>query len=248
MIDREHDLSITKQAKVLKISRVSVYYLRVRFRPPTSRSCNGSTGCIRVSFRRFANVARPAGRRGVQDRPPAYQDAGAADGDSGALPSAAHHQVRTRTQDLSVSAARDGDPNQVWAMEITYIPMARGFFYLAVVLWRMPSLATRGRTFSIPTRARSSRALRSPACSPVMASPSAWMARTPGATTCSSSGCGAASNTRRSICAHTTPCPTPAPRSADTSTFYNGRRPHSSLDGGTPDQACFNQLPFRAAS
>ena len=27
MIDREHDLSITRQAKVLKISRGSVYYL-----------------------------------------------------------------------------------------------------------------------------------------------------------------------------------------------------------------------------
>ncbi|MGY2932175.1 transposase InsO family protein [Bradyrhizobium sp. GM6.1] len=30
--------------------------------------------------------------------------------------------------------------------------------------------------------------------------------------------------------------------------FYNGRRPHSSLDGGTPDQAYFNPLPFRAAA
>src|SRR2546421_7387162 len=27
-----------------------------------------------------------------------------------------------------------GRPNQVWAMDITYIPMARGFVYLAVVL------------------------------------------------------------------------------------------------------------------
>ena len=26
-------------------------------------------------------------------------------------------------------------PNQVWAMDITYIPMARGFVYLAVVLY-----------------------------------------------------------------------------------------------------------------
>src|SRR4051812_6148368 len=26
--------------------------------------------------------------------------------------------------------------------------------------------------------------------------------------------------------------------------FYNGRRPHSSLDGGTPDQAYFNPLPI----
>jgi putative transposase len=30
--------------------------------------------------------------------------------------------------------------------------------------------------------------------------------------------------------------------------FYNGRRPHSSLDGTTPDQAYFNQLPFRLAA
>ena len=27
MIDREHDLSITKQAEILKVSRGSVYYL-----------------------------------------------------------------------------------------------------------------------------------------------------------------------------------------------------------------------------
>jgi len=30
--------------------------------------------------------------------------------------------------------------------------------------------------------------------------------------------------------------------------FYNRRRPHSSLDGSTPDQAYFTQLPFRAAA
>ena len=30
--------------------------------------------------------------------------------------------------------------------------------------------------------------------------------------------------------------------------FYNGRRPHSSLDGSTPDQAYFNQLPLRLAA
>ncbi len=27
--------------------------------------------------------------------------------------------------------------------------------------------------------------------------------------------------------------------------FYNGLRPHSSLDGATPDQAYFNQPPLR---
>jgi putative transposase len=30
--------------------------------------------------------------------------------------------------------------------------------------------------------------------------------------------------------------------------FYNGRRPHSSLDGSTPDQAYFNSLPLRLAA
>jgi putative transposase len=31
-------------------------------------------------------------------------------------------------------------------------------------------------------------------------------------------------------------------------TFYNSRRPHSSLDRSTPDQAYFNSLPQRAAA
>jgi putative transposase len=31
-------------------------------------------------------------------------------------------------------------------------------------------------------------------------------------------------------------------------TFYNGRRPHSSLDARTPDQAYFNHAPLLAAA
>jgi hypothetical protein len=30
--------------------------------------------------------------------------------------------------------------------------------------------------------------------------------------------------------------------------FYDGRRPHASLDGNTPDQAYFNPLPIRMAA
>ena len=46
MIDRSHDLPITKQAKALNISRGSVYSYRARCRKPTSRSCGVSIGCI----------------------------------------------------------------------------------------------------------------------------------------------------------------------------------------------------------
>ncbi|WP_368039347.1 MULTISPECIES: hypothetical protein [unclassified Tardiphaga] len=100
--------------------------------------------------------------------------------------------------------------------------MARGFVYLAAVLdwatrrvlsWRLRSASRRCRTlwratasrrFAIPTRVRSSPARPSPECLPTTASRSAWTATAPGGTTCSSSGCGEASNTRRSTCGPTT--------------------------------------------
>lgn len=46
MIDGEHDLSITKQAEVLQISRGSVYYLPLQYRPPISPSCGAWINCI----------------------------------------------------------------------------------------------------------------------------------------------------------------------------------------------------------
>jgi hypothetical protein len=46
MINREHDLAITKQAKVLRVRRGSVYYLPRGYRKLTLQSCDASTGCI----------------------------------------------------------------------------------------------------------------------------------------------------------------------------------------------------------
>ena len=110
MIDREHDLPITKQAEVLRISRGSVYYLP---RPVSAGRPRDHAAARRVAsgvpFRRLADVARSAGCRGMQDRPSACEDADAADGDRGAVSPAAHHQAGARPQDLSVSAARSGD-------------------------------------------------------------------------------------------------------------------------------------------
>ena len=116
------------------------------------------------------------------------------------------------------------EPNHVWAADITYIPMARGFLYLvaiidwasrAVLAWRLSNtmdsgLLRRGagggagcdtasRRFSTPTRARSSPAPRSPAGSRLRASRFRWTGAAASWTTFSSSGCGARSNTKRCI-------------------------------------------------
>jgi putative transposase len=114
-------------------------------------------------------------------------------------------------------------PNHVWAMDITYIPMARGFVYLAAVIdwfsrkvlaWRLSitmdadfciyvveeAMARYGRPEIFNTDQGSQ--FTSTAFTGLLitnGSRSAWMARVPGATTSSSSGSGRASNMRRSI-------------------------------------------------
>ena len=114
-------------------------------------------------------------------------------------------------------------PNQVWATDITYIPMARGFVYLAVVLtgsarrvlaWRLS--ITMEAEFCVETledalaasrqagnlQHRSGLAVHGRGFTGVLAataSRSAWTAKGLGETMSSSSGCGAASNTRRCI-------------------------------------------------
>ena len=105
--------------------------------------------------------------------------------------------------------------NHVWAADITYIPIERGFLYLVATsterrarslrgvcrtrwtsrsafrlsrrLWR----GSAGRRSSTPTRAHNSPRPPSPAPSPKPALQSPWTAAAAGWTTCSSSGCGA---------------------------------------------------------
>src|SRR5262245_44641364 len=80
--------------------------------------------------------------------------------------------------------------------------------------WKTRWRVTASRTSSTPTRAASLPGRPSPARSPTTALRSAWTAKAPGGTTCSSSGYGEASNTRRCTCEPTTACPRPALRSA----------------------------------
>ena len=135
-------------------------------------------------------------------------------------------------------------PNQVWAMDITYIPMARGFVYLAAVVdwfsrrvlaWRLSitmeadfcvealeeALAKYGKPeiFNTDQGSQFTSADFTGVLIVNAGSPSAWTARARGATTSSSSASGNRSSTRRSICEPMTASAKRAPRLAGIWTF-----------------------------
>ena len=137
MIDREHDLPITKQAEVLRISRGSVYYLprpvpdadlaimrrldRLHLEYPFagSRMLRGllaAQGC-KIGRRHVKTLMRRMGIEALYRRPRTTK------------PEPGHKIYPYLLRGMEITR-----PNQVWAMDITYIPMARGFVYLAVVL------------------------------------------------------------------------------------------------------------------
>jgi putative transposase len=137
MIDRGHDLPITKQAEVLRISRGSVYYLprpvsesdlaimrrldrlHLEFPFAGSRMLRGllaAEGC-KTGRRHVQTLMRRMGIEALYRRPRTTR------------PEPGHKIYPYLLRGMEITR-----PNQVWAMDITYIPMARGFVYLAVVL------------------------------------------------------------------------------------------------------------------
>src|SRR5205085_2762690 len=139
MIDRDHELPITKQAEVLRISRGSVYYLprpvsgadlalmrrldelHLEFPFAGSRMLRGlvaAEGC-KVGRRHVKTLMQRMGIEALYRRPRTTK------------PAPGHKIYPYLLRGLKIER-----PNQVWAMDITYIAMARGFVYLtAVVDW-----------------------------------------------------------------------------------------------------------------
>ena len=137
MIDRAHDLPIGQQAKALNISRGSVYYLprpvsardlaimrridelHLEFPFAGSRMLLGllaAEGC-KIGRRHVKTLMRRMGIEALYRRPRTTK------------PEPGHKIYPYLLRGIEITRA-----NQVWAMDITYIPMARGFVYLAVVL------------------------------------------------------------------------------------------------------------------
>ena len=139
MIDRSHKLSVSRQAKLLNISRGTVYYLPKPVSTEDQRLMNridrlhlefpfaGSRmlrdllrleGFI-VGRKRVRRMMKLMGVEALYQRPRTTK------------PAPGHKIYPYLLRNLVVDR-----PNQVWAMDITYLPMARGFVYLtAVVDW-----------------------------------------------------------------------------------------------------------------
>jgi putative transposase len=137
MIDRSHDLAIAKQAGLLNISRGSVYYLP---RPTPPRDlilmrrmdelhmdypfagarmlCGLLNGeGLRVGRKHVGSLMKKMGIAALYRRP------------NTSKPEPGHKVYPYLLRHVKVTR-----PNQAWAMDISYIPMARGFVYLAAVI------------------------------------------------------------------------------------------------------------------
>jgi putative transposase len=275
MIDPHHELSITRQAKALGISRGSVYdlprpvpaadlaimrrmdELHLEFPFAGSRMLRdllnheGTT----IGRRHVATLMKRMGIEALYRKPRTSK------------PAPGHKIYPYLLRGVTIDR-----PNQVWAMDITYIPMARGFVYLAAVVdwfsrrvlsWRVSitleaafciealedALARYGRPAIFNTDQGSQ--FTSSGFTDVLVRNGIAI---------SMDGKGSwrdnvfVERLWRSIKYEEVYL-----RAYDTVSearaslgrylaFYNGRRPHSSLDRQTPDQAYFTRLPQSVAA
>ena len=137
MIDREHDLSVTRQAQALGISRGSVYYLprpvpaadlaimrrmdelHLEYPFAGSRMLRDLLNRDGVEIGRchVATLMKRMGIEALYRRP------------NTSKPAPGHKIYPYLLRGMIIDR-----PNQVWAMDITYVPMAKGFVYLAAVV------------------------------------------------------------------------------------------------------------------
>jgi putative transposase len=139
MIDRDHGLSLVRQAKALNISRGSVYY-KPRPVTPEDLAIMRRIDELHLDYpfagsrmmRDFLNRAGVSiGRRHVATLMKSMGIAALYRRPSTSKPAPGHKIYPYLLRGVKVEK-----PNQVWATDITYIPMARGFVYLcAVVDW-----------------------------------------------------------------------------------------------------------------
>jgi putative transposase len=137
MIDRGHDLPLVRQADLLRLSRSTLYY-EPRPVPAAELAIMRRIDALHLDY--------PfAGSRMLRDL---LHGEGIAIGRELVVTMMRRMGIEALYRRPNTSKPADGHkiypyllrglpverPNQVWAMDITYIPMARGFVYLAAVV------------------------------------------------------------------------------------------------------------------
>ncbi len=137
MIDRDHDLPLVRQAHVLGLARSSVYYqprpvpaeelaimrrldeLHLNYPFAGSRMLRDFLRAegVAIGRCRVITLMRRMGIEALYRRP------------NTSKPAPGHQVFPYLLRGMKIDR-----PNQAWAMDITYIPMARGFVYLAAVV------------------------------------------------------------------------------------------------------------------
>ena len=137
MIDREHALPLTRQATLLKLSRGSLYY-QARPVPPADLAIMRRLDELHLDYpfagsRMLRDLLRGEGVAIGRQRVATMMKRMAIEAlyrrPNTSKPTAGHKIYPYLLRSMTVERA-----NQVWAMDITYIPMARGFVYLAAVV------------------------------------------------------------------------------------------------------------------
>jgi putative transposase len=137
MIDRTHALSITKQAAALGLSRGSVYYVP-RLIGDADLALMKRLDALHLDFpfagaRMLKRLLRRAGvcvgRRHLTTLMRRMGITAIAPQPGSSKRHRAHPVFPYLLRGRTITR-----PNQVWAMDITYIPMARGFLFLAAVM------------------------------------------------------------------------------------------------------------------
>lgn len=254
MIDRQYKLSVVRQAKLLGLSRSIVYYLPravsdgdmalmrridelyLDYPFAGSRMLQGlfrGEG-LENGLRHVATLMKKKRVEAIYRRP------------NTSKPAHGHKIYPYLLRKLAVTR-----PNQVWAMDLTFVPMARGFVYLCAGLVQSegsvlaavdhdggsllhrssrgsagPSWQTRHMQYG-PGIAVHLGGLHGGAEEGGNRHLNGWQGCLAGQCVRHKTVSGARAGIRRNL------------------TFYNSRRPHSSLDRQTPDQAYFNALAPR---
>jgi putative transposase len=137
MIDREHELPLTRQAALLQLSRSSLYY-RTRPAAPADLAVMRRIDELHLDYpfagsRMLRDLLRGEGVAIGRQRVARMMKRMAIEAlyrrPNTSKPAPGHKIYPYLLRSVAI-----GRPNQAWAMDITYIPMARGFVYLAAVV------------------------------------------------------------------------------------------------------------------